>query len=321
MTLVRRSGVMCALLLLSAALASSPAGAQVAPSVVVSPSTDLVDGHTVSVEASGFPAGTWLAIIECQAGAMTLSDCGFSTYRPVFSDASGQLTAGYTTTRVIFTESRGRLDCAVDACDLVVATPDEAVVAKAPISFESTPLPPLPVEIALTDPHYNEAAGFGGTTLRARLSCATTADVTVRFSLRQTHPFGGTTTGTTMITVPCITGGEVLLFSDLVFGFEAGAAEVGVFAAIAGQNVDALVEPITIQPYAVVFAELQDRIASDPNAFAELIDAIKWRWTYNPEFRRRFFQLFLLERVTPPEVLAVPGVGVEPTCRRSDRGV
>ena len=65
-----------------------------------------------------------------------------------------------------------------------------------------------------------------------------------------------------MITVPCITGGEVLLFSDLVFGFEAGAAEVGVFAAIAGQNVDALVEPITIQPYAVVFARApgQDRV-------------------------------------------------------------
>ncbi len=66
------------------------------------------------------------------------------------------------------------------------------------------------------------------------------------------------------------------------------------FVTVAGQHVDAFVEPITIQPYAVVLAELQDRIASDPNVFAELIDAIEWRWTYNPEFRRRFFQLFLV---------------------------
>ena len=74
------------------------------------------------------------------------------------------------------------------------------------------------------------------------------------------------------------------------------------FVTVAGQHVDAFVEPITIQPYTVVFAELQDRIASDPNAFAELIDAIEWRWTYNPEFRRRFFQLSWSARNPRPKL-------------------
>ena len=53
----------------------------------------------------------------------------------------------------------------------------------------------------------------------------------------------------------------MLLFSDLLFSFEAGAAEADIFASIAGRTVDVVAEPITIQPYAVVLAELQDRIA------------------------------------------------------------
>jgi Neocarzinostatin family len=258
-----------------------PAAAQVAPSVVVSPSTDLVDGQIVSVEASGFPTNTSLGVVECQAGATTSRDCDLETVAVRFSDASGHLTTDYATSRVIFTESLGRLDCATDACVLVVATADEAVVAAAPISFENTPLPPSPVEIQLEHPHYQEPPDIGGTTLRARISCATTADVTVRFSLRQTNPLGGTTTGSSTITVPCASGSEVLLFSDLLFGFKAGAAEVAVFAGIP-QTVDAVAGSITIQPHAVVLAALQDRIASDPDALAELFAVIEWRLTYNP---------------------------------------
>ena len=89
--------------------------------------------------------------------------------------------------------------------------------------------------------------------------------------------------------MPCTSGGEALLFSDLLHGFEAGAAETIVFAAVAGQNVDAVAESITIQPYTVVFAELQDRITTDPDASAGLLAAIDWRLTYNPSFRFRFF--------------------------------
>ena len=291
--IARRSGVVCALLLIIAALLSSPAAAQVAPSVVVSPSTDLVDGQIVSVEASGFPTNTSFGVVECQAGATTSRDCDLETVAVRFSDASGQLTTDYATSRVIFTESLGRLDCANDACVLVVATADEAVVAVAPISFQNTPLPPSPVEIQLEDPHNQEAPDIGGTTLLARMSCATTADVTVRFRLRQTNSLGGTTTGSSTITVPCTSGSEVLLFSDLLFGFEAGAAEVAVFAGIP-QTVDAVAGPITIQPHAVVLAALQERLASDPDALAELFAAIEWRLTYNPEFRTRFFRAILL---------------------------
>jgi len=77
--IARRSAVMSALLLVIAALVPSPAGAQVAPSVVVAPSTDLVDEQTVSVEASGFPANATLGVLECGAGAITSNDCGIGT--------------------------------------------------------------------------------------------------------------------------------------------------------------------------------------------------------------------------------------------------
>ena len=290
--IARRAGVVCALLVI-AALVSSPAAAQVAPSVVVSPSTDLVDGQIVSVEASGFPANTTLAVVECQAGATTRSDCDAGTVALLSSDASGQVATDYATSRVIFTGSLGRLDCATDACVLVVATLNEAVVAAAPISFRNTPLPPSPVEIQFEDPHYQEAADIGGTTLRARMSCATTADVTVWFSLRQTNPLGGTTTDSTTITVPCTSGSEVLVFSDLLLGFEAGAADAAVFASI-GQPLDAVAGPITIQPHAVVSAALQERLASDPDALAELLAVIEWRLSYNPEFSTRFIRAILL---------------------------
>jgi Neocarzinostatin family len=287
--IVRRSAVVWALLV-SAALVSSPAAAQVAPSVVVSPSTDLVDGQVVSVEASVFPANTTLAVIECLAGGTTISDCGIGTAELLSSDASGQLSTDYATSRVIFTNSVGRVDCATDECVLVVGTTGAEVVASSPISFQNTPLPPSPVEIQLVDSGHQEATDFGGfTTVRARMSCATTADVTVRFSLEQT----GTSSGST-ITVPCTPGSEVLLFSDLISGVGAGAAEAGVFASIDQTVVDAVVGPITIQPHAVVLAALQDRIASDPDALAELFADIEWRLTYNPVFRTRFVRALLL---------------------------
>ncbi len=114
--IARPASVMCALLLVGAALVSSPAGAQVAPSVVVSPSTGLVDGQTVSVEATGFPPTTTLAVIECQPGATTATECDIAASELFTSDASGQLTVDYATARLIFTEARGRVDCAIDAC-------------------------------------------------------------------------------------------------------------------------------------------------------------------------------------------------------------
>jgi hypothetical protein len=291
-SIARRSGVVCALLVVIAALISPPAAAQVAPSVVVSPSTDLVDGQTVSVEASGFPANTTLAVVECQAGGTTVSDCGVGTASVLSSDANGQLTTDYATSRVIFTRSVGRLDCATDACVLVVGTLSATVVATEPISFQNTPLPPAPVDVQFEEPHYLEGPDIGATTLRARLNCATTAEVTVLFDLSQQHN-GGTTTANSTITVPCTSGSEVLLFSDFLSGFEAGAAEAIVFASIDQTVVDAVVGPITIQPNAVVLAALQERLATDPNALAELLAHIQWRLTYNPEFRTRFIQAIL----------------------------
>jgi hypothetical protein len=190
---------------------------------------------------------------------------------------------------VIFTSSRGRLDCATDACLLVVATINAEVAAAAPISFQNTPLPPPPVEIQLEDfLHFQEAPDIGGTTLRARMSCATTTDVSVIFSLRQTSPLGGRTVDSSTITVPCTSGSEVLLFSDLLFSFEAGEAEATLFARIDGQNVDALAGPVTIHSHAVVVAALLDAIVNDPDVLAQLHADIVWRLTYNPEFRTRF---------------------------------
>jgi hypothetical protein len=123
--------------------------------------------------------------------------------------------------------------------------------------------------------------------VRARLACAITAAVTVRFRLSQTNASGGTTTASDTITTSCTTGSEILLFSDLLFAFDPGSAHATVSVST-GQPLDSVGGMVTIQPNDVVRQALEEAIAADPAVFAELVSAIMWRVAHNPTFRARF---------------------------------
>ena len=62
-----------AVALLGGLLAVVPAApAAAASAITVTPSTNLVQGQTVSVSGTGYPANSTVGIIECGAGAQTV---------------------------------------------------------------------------------------------------------------------------------------------------------------------------------------------------------------------------------------------------------
>ena len=144
---------------------AAPAGAQAAPSVVVSPATDLVDGQTVSVTATGFLAvsssgGTFVpTAFECAPqfppSAVFDFDTAINIVGPQLSQYCIQLgqfpvTQSGTTSRDAtvsraFTSSGGTaITCGVAPgdCLIVVAgvQPGAAALASMPISFATTPM-------------------------------------------------------------------------------------------------------------------------------------------------------------------------------------
>jgi len=125
----------------------------VAPTVTVSPATDLADQQVVQVAGSGFTAGASVALLECPAGSTVVSACDFSTILIVTADATGAVDTTYRAVRVI-TVGGASLDCAAPAaCALSAGNVDDfdqrSLVA---ISFASlqTPPPTTPAPPALT---------------------------------------------------------------------------------------------------------------------------------------------------------------------------
>ena len=96
---MRRFMLVSAALVLAFAFVGGSASAQAAPTVTVTPSSGLVDGQSVSVTGSGWPASTSLALLECrvasgpsvtcfgQESGTTDSEGDFSTQYVVMNDA------------------------------------------------------------------------------------------------------------------------------------------------------------------------------------------------------------------------------------------
>jgi hypothetical protein len=120
------------------------------PTVTVTPSTDLLDGGTVSVSASGFDAGAQLAVIQCQEiDTGDASGCNTSAYRMVQADASGDVSTDFVVDRMLYLFD-GTIDCATQGCRIVVAQLYEGYpYAGATLAFDaSVPPPPPPTLVA-----------------------------------------------------------------------------------------------------------------------------------------------------------------------------
>jgi hypothetical protein len=296
----RAPAVAAAVVLLAIAgllVPGGPASAGAAtPMVTVDPDTGLADRQAVSVTVTDFPADQNVFVLECPATATTGSECGVGTLTRAETEASGTVTLDFTVERVIFTNQLGVIDCAETACVIAAGTFDEAVVATAPLGFDDAPLPPAPFTIAFTEPHFLTGSGsFGLATLRARLTCNVTASVSVRFHIAQSVGGGGTTTASSSFTYPCTPGADTEVFSDHLAAFTAGSAQALV-AASTDDHVSGEVDTVTLQSASATLAALNAALNGPGGAAvrAELLDAIDWRITYNPEFRRYLYRAILL---------------------------
>src|SRR4051812_36262232 len=85
------------------AVVAPAAPAAAATAITVTPSTNLVQGQTISVSGTGYPVNAIVGIIQCAAGAQTVSDCELR-YTTTSTDPSGSFTNGsFTVHQVINT--------------------------------------------------------------------------------------------------------------------------------------------------------------------------------------------------------------------------
>lgn len=146
----------------------SPAVAGAAPpearSLTVTPSADLDDGQTVTVDGAGWRPGVLVFAVECLAGTQTCG--GAVANRPV--DTDGTFTMALSV-RAVFTAFDGTpVDCRVDACEVTaVNEANEDHTASVPIAFDPATvlLPPPALTVTpdtdLVDGQTVDVAGTG----------------------------------------------------------------------------------------------------------------------------------------------------------------
>ena len=146
----------------------SPAVAGAAPpearSLTVTPSDDLDDGQTVTVDGTGWRPGVLVFAIECLAGTQTCG--GAVANRPVATDGAFTMTI---VVRAVFTAFDGTpVDCRVDDCEVTaVNEANEDHTASVPITFDPATvlLPPPTLTVTpdtdLVDGQTVEVAGTG----------------------------------------------------------------------------------------------------------------------------------------------------------------
>ncbi len=145
---MRARWLVTAPLLLAVLAASTPAAHADEPAVVIDPATDLVDAQRVSLTGTGFPAGQFVAVVQCPTGETSPGACGNFNFAdgPVASD--GAFTFDVFVDAVLFAP-QGEVDCRIaDACMLVVDPPDfgtSGLSIEVPLHFDpDAPLAPPP---------------------------------------------------------------------------------------------------------------------------------------------------------------------------------
>lgn len=115
------------------------------PSLVVTPSIDLVDKQIVEVGGSGFVPDHYYSLRQCVAGPAPEIPCA-PTYGDAYTDESGVLTGSIPVRRII----DGSVDCASapDACEMLAFSSSPDLASRAPLDFD--PDGPLPVPPVVT---------------------------------------------------------------------------------------------------------------------------------------------------------------------------
>ena len=176
----------------------------VPPVLTVTPSTDLVDGQSVTISGKGFVAHQAYALSECAAGSANGSECvaeagiGGDIAQVVAQGRSGRFSVPFEVARVL-TLIDGTVDCA-QAPGCVIGAIDEdnpagSVDAVTPLAFNPKVKPLGPLNLTLhVDPTAQIVAGAHGRTgpaITGTISCARAKAVPVSFELQVAQPSGG----------------------------------------------------------------------------------------------------------------------------------
>ena len=112
-------------LVIAATLAGSPApsGAQAAPTLVVTPSTGLVEGQEVELAGTGLLPSTTAYVVVCPPGVTDGFACDFGGSLPpsTTTDATGSFALSFTVRRFVTGVVGGvptGFDCAVVTCSI-----------------------------------------------------------------------------------------------------------------------------------------------------------------------------------------------------------
>jgi hypothetical protein len=161
-----------------------PAGA--APVGSVTPSTNLTEGETVHVAASGFAPDASIAIIECQQGALDANGCDLGTLFITNADSNGNVSEDVQVFRLIVTgNAPDGVDCANSSCVMGVADlSDVSIAVGIPLQFDPNgPLPtPLEVTANVTSGQFDKA---GNVTVNGVVTCNQAAEVDLEAFLTQ----------------------------------------------------------------------------------------------------------------------------------------
>ncbi len=143
--------------------APSPLPSAAAPTLVVTPSTGLRAGQSVSVRGTGFAAGGFVGVGQCTAGSQ-FCDAVFGDETPVA--ANGAFTTTITVSLRVNDDNGSLTHCLAIACEIQAADFENLdYFAAAPITFDpSQPLPPTPTITVTprTGLHHNQAVVVAG---------------------------------------------------------------------------------------------------------------------------------------------------------------
>lgn len=155
-----RTGIIAArallvLLLLGLSLGASPTAtgsAAPVPSLVVIPSSGIVDGQLVTVEATNLPLGEFIAV-PCAAGAVDLEECSldsFDFWFEVDADSPTTISRRVRVLARLHLDGSSMIDCRTPgACELVLVDVSTMLLVpgvRAPLVFDPTgALMPTPV--------------------------------------------------------------------------------------------------------------------------------------------------------------------------------
>ncbi|MDH4170635.1 MAG: neocarzinostatin apoprotein domain-containing protein, partial [Acidimicrobiia bacterium] len=143
--------------------------------IVVTPSTDLIDGETLTVDGTGFRPAAAIELYPCTSPA-GFDSCDYSKRVDLEADAVGAFTTTMPARRLLF----GSVDCLTTSCEIGSAEAVDFVgtITSTPITFAPPPPKVLPNVGSVVE---GDAPGSTVVEVPVSLSAASSGEVTVQW--------------------------------------------------------------------------------------------------------------------------------------------